>query len=192
MAGLGAESDLDAPSSQWKGWYLQCCLLWSLQLHSVQCQLLCRVAPESRGLCRSRRLTGWEDSSEFRNDLSFLHTLFSCWIPVKWHSWPGRNWAGDRDGNSGSPEGGGCPFNSHLCPGQWVSGTPLDDAMSHKANVYFSWKSSQKVMIVKKSFCVSGNSVPNPEKRKHFQILKVPVGFVAKMLTAIFICSLTS
>lgn len=71
----GAEAALDAPpvsrkadscSAAYSGLYNEC----------VQCQLLCRAAPESRDLCRRSRPTGQEASSGFRNDLSFTYFVF--------------------------------------------------------------------------------------------------------------------
>lgn len=121
MAGRGAEAALDAPPVSWKA--DSCSAAYSgLYNECVQCQLLCRVAPEFRDLCGRKRPTGWEASSGFRNDLSFTQFVFlldsSEMAQLAIGSSEGRNSARDRDYNSGSPEGGGCPFNSHLCPGQ--------------------------------------------------------------------------
>lgn len=126
----------DSCSVAYSGFYNEC----------VQCQLLCRVAPESR--VSAEGAGPQEAGSGFRNGLSFTYFVFwldsSEMVQLATCCSEGRSCAGDRDCNSDSQR----EEAVHLCPGQWVSSTPLDDAMSHKTNVYFSWRSPQKVMRV--------------------------------------------
>lgn len=101
----GAEAALDAHPVSWKA--NSCSAAYSgLYNECVLCQLLCQVAPESRDPCRRSRPTGQEDSSGFRNDLSFTFIVFlldsSEMAQLAIGCSEGRNCAGDRDCNSSS------------------------------------------------------------------------------------------